>query len=416
MTPSPDPLPEGLAKPGGLTRRALVAAVPLVALSRPAIVRAQLPPFRIGEINDYSNQAAITGPYRMGWQMAIEQVNNLGGVNGRTLEFVSHDDGGSAQRAVQLATDLLDQDKVDLLAGGLSSEVALALSAFALQRKTLYVAGLPLTDALVWQNGNRYTYRVRASTFDQAAILVESASPLPAKTWVTVAPDTDYGHSAVRWFRQLLVGNRSDVRFVGEQWPTPGQMDGNAVVAALGQPAPDAVFNALTGPDLVALVQSGSTSGLFNNRAVVSMLTGDPEFLAPLGGNVPVGWFVTGYPWNVSDDPYNKQFVLNYQDRFHATPTTGSVIGVAMVNAIASGILKSGSSNSEAMADGFADASFVTPFGICQFRSIDHQSTMGTYVGQLAKQGDGGRMVNWRYVDGAAVLPPDALVRKLRPS
>ncbi len=85
-----------------------------------------------------------------------------------------------------------------------------------------------------------------------------------------------------------------------------------------------------------------------------------------------------------------------------------------MVNAIASGILKSGGTDPEKMADGFADAAFNTPFGICRFRAIDHQSTLGTYVGTLAKQDHRGGMVEWRYVEGAAVLPPDDVVRQLR--
>ena len=400
-----------------LTRRALVAAAPLATLARPSLLRAQsAPPFRIGEINSYSAQAGASEPYRMGWQLALAQMNNLGGVNGRPLEFVSRDDGGSPDRAVELAAELLDGEKVDLLAGGSSSEVALALSAFAAKRKTVYVAGQALTDALVWQDGNRYTYHVPPTTFMLAAMLVESAAALPAKTWVTVAPDNDYGRSAVRWFRQLLSGRRADVRFVGEQWPQSGQVNADAVASALVQPAPDGVFNALFGPDLLALVRGGNARGLFTHRAVVSMQSGDPEYLAPLGADAPTGWYVSGYPWDVSDEPYNKQFVLDYQAQYHVPPTMASVRGAALASAVAAGILKSGGSGSEALADGFADASFVTPFGICRFRAIDHQSTMGGYVGQLGRQGDRPVMVDWRYIDGTAVLPPDDLVRKLRPS
>ena len=47
---------------------------------------------------------------------------------------------------------------------------------------------------------------------------------------------------------------------------------------------------------------------------------------------------------------------------------------------------------------------------------IDHQSTLGTYVGKIALKDGQGVMVDWRYVDGAAVMPPDAEVRKLRPA
>ena len=93
----------------------------------------------------------------------------------------------------------------------------------------------------------------------------------------------------------------------------------------------------------------------------------------------------------------------------------GSVVGAALVNAIASGILKSGGTDTEKMADGFGDAAFTTAFGICRFRAIDHQSTLGTYVGRLTKQRDRGGMVDWRYIDGASVMPTDAEVRQLRP-
>jgi len=55
-----------------------------------------------------------------------------------------------------------------------------------------------------------------------------------------------------------------------------------------------------------------------------------------------------------------------------------------------------------------------TPFGPIEYRSIDHQSTMGAYVGRLARRNGEGVMVNWRYADGADFLPADDVVRALR--
>ena len=400
-----------------LTRRTLLAAAAPLALARPALVRAQSlegAPIRIGEINSYSTEPAFTEPYRKGWQMGVAHVNDLGGVNGRKLEVISRDDAGRPENAARMAAELVTDQKVDLLAGGYLSDVGLAISAYALQAKKLYVAGEPLTDALTWAKGNRYTYRVRPSIFMQVAMLIPAAAASPAKTWVTVAPDYEYGRAAVKWFRQLLSAKRPDVRFVGEQWPALGHVDAGAVAGALKQPAPDGIFNALFGADLLGLVRN--SQGLFDNRVVVSLLTGEPEYLDPLAGDTPVGWYVTGYPWSFSDEPSNKQFVLDYMLRYHEPPTMGSVVGSAMISAIGSGILKTGNTQTEAMADGFADAAFTSPFGICRFRAIDHQSTLGTYVGRLTKQGDKGGMVDWRYVDGASVMPPDDVVRQLRPS
>ncbi len=400
-----------------LRRRVLLATGAAAVLGRPAVLRAQSSaPIRIGEVNSYASQPDFTLSYRKGWEMALSRLNDMGGLDGRKLEIVAQDDGGTPAGAVRAATELVNEAKVDLLAGGYTSEVGLALSAYALQAKKLYVASLPLADALVWQQGNRYTYRVRPCSFMQVAMLVEAARNLPPKSYATVAADDENGRSAVASFRQLLSARRPDVRFVAEQWPRTAQSDTAAVTGALAQATPDAIFCALTGHDLEAFVRQGNGAGLFDKRLVVAMLAGEPEYLTALGDQTPVGWLVTGYPWSLSDEPENKQFALDYTQRYNEPPTMGAALGVAMVNAIASGVLKSGGTDSEKMADGFADATFTTPFGISRFRAIDHQSTVGSYVGRLVKQDGRGGMVDWRYVDGATVLPPDDVVRKLRPA
>jgi branched-chain amino acid transport system substrate-binding protein len=50
------------------------------------------------------------------------------------------------------------------------------------------------------------------------------------------------------------------------------------------------------------------------------------------------------------------------------------------------------------------------------FRALDHQSTMGAFVGKTALRGGKGVMVDWRYADGSKYLPSDAVVRTLRPA
>ncbi len=69
-----------------------------------------------------------------------------------------------------------------MLTGGFFSNVGLALGDFAKQNRIVYLAGEPLTDALVWSAGNRYTFRLRPSNYMQAAMLAEEAAKLPAKT------------------------------------------------------------------------------------------------------------------------------------------------------------------------------------------------------------------------------------------
>ena len=398
-----------------VTRRLVLAGAG--TLAAPGLLRAQSSsaPIRIGEINSYTAQPAFTLPYRQGWQLALDEVNAAGGVLGRKLEIVSRDDAGRPQDAVRIAGELVQDTKVDLLAGTFLSNIGLAVSDYALQSKVLFVGGEPLSDALIWDKGNRYTFRLRPGTYMQAAMLVQEAAKLPAKRWAVVAPNYEYGQSAVKWFKQLLSKARPDVEFVGEQFPALGKIDAGATVAALAATKPDALFNVTFGPDLTNFVRQGNSRGLFEKRAVASMLTGEPEYLGPLGDETPEGWIVTGYPGDSLATAEHAAFATAYRGKFSEAPKNGSVVGWSLVRAIAAGIGNTGSVSTEAMVDKFAGVPFDTPFGRASFRALDHQSTMGAFVGKLGLKDGHGTMVDWRYVAGDSVLPGDAEVRAMRP-
>jgi len=165
----------------------LSAWVAALASTSSLSVNAQTP-IRIGEINSYSAIPQFTQPYKQGWQLAVEEINAAGGLLGRKVEVIARDDAGKPEDALRHAIELTSQEKVDVLAGGFLSNVGLALADHAAKNKRLFVASEPLTDAIVWDKGNRYTFRLRASTYMQAAMLVEEAAKLPAKRWATWHP------------------------------------------------------------------------------------------------------------------------------------------------------------------------------------------------------------------------------------
>jgi branched-chain amino acid transport system substrate-binding protein len=328
---------------------------------------------------------------------------------------VSRDDAGQPQNATRLAGELLSDAKVDMLAGGFLSNVGLALSDFAARNGKLYIAGEPLADSLVWDKGNATCFRLRPSTYMQVAMMMPEVIKLPAKRWATVAPNYEYGQSAVKWFKQLLKAARPDVQFVGEQWPALGKIDAGATVQALADAKPEAILNVTFGPDLTNFVRQGNTRGLFDGRDVVSVLTGEPEYLIPLGDETPEGWLVTGYPVGQIDTPAAKAFESAYQARFKETPRMGSVVGYALIASIVAGIARAGGMDTPTLETGFKGAVFDTPFGSATYRAIDQQSTFGTFVGRTAVKGGAGTMVGWHYVDGASAQPSDDDVRKMRP-
>ena len=369
---------------------------------------------KIGEINSYKALPALMVPYKKGWELAQDEINASGGLLGKKLETVFRDDNANPGDAVRVADELLVRENVDVLSGVTLSNVGLAVADFAKQRKRFFLASGPLSDRMVWENGNRYTYRLRSGTHVLAASVVAEAAKLKKKRWAIVYPNYEYGQAAVKTFKEALKKAQPDVEFVAEQAPPYGKIDAGAVAQALADAKPDAIFNVLFGVDLTKFAREGKTRGLFEGREVVSLLTGEPEYLDPLKDDAPDNWITTGYPYYSIDTPEHKAFVAAYQKKYNDYPRLNSVVGYATVKAIAAGIKKAGSADSEKLATAFSGLSFDTPFGPSMFRAIDNQSTFGIYVGRLGVKDGKGYMKTAAYIDGATLQPTDDQVRAWR--
>ena len=375
-----------------------------------AVLAADPPPIKVGEISSYSALPVGTRGYRQGWELARDEINKKGGVLGRKLEIIARDDAGKPDVAITQAAQLVDAEQVDLLSGTILSHVGLAVADFAKQRQMFFLASQPLTDALIWEKGNRYTFRLRPSTYTQASILAKEAAKFPARRWATIAPNYEFGQAAVASFKRELIRLRPDVEFVSEQWPPLGKVDAGAIVQAMLAANPDAVFNATFGSDLAKLVREGTTRNAFANRVVVSILAGEPEYLAPLKDEAPPGWLVTGYPWSEIRTPAHDAFLKAYVDRFKETPNIGALIGYINTLVLARAIENAGSTRADDLIKATEHLKIDTPVGNVAFRAIDHQSTMGVYIGKLAVRDGQGVMTDWRYVDGADYQPADTEV------
>src|SRR6201988_171798 len=387
-------------------------AVVVAGMTNSALAQSEI---KIGEINSYSLLPAFTDPYRKGRQLAVEEINAAGGINGKKLVVISKDDGGKPADAQTAANELVSSENVAMLAGTFLSNIGLAVSDFANQKKVFFLAAEPLTDAITWAKGNRYTFRLRPSNYMQAAMLAEAAAELPAKRWATIAPNYEYGQSAVAVFKKLMSEKRPDIQWVDEQWPPFGKIDAGPVVQALAQANPEAVLNVTFGADLVKFVREGNTRGLFKGKTVISFLTGEPEYLDPLKDETPEGWIVTGYPWNSIKTPEHDAFLKAYQAKYNDYPRLGSIVGYQTIKAAAAILIKANSTDPEKLIAATERLSMGSPFGEITFRKIDHQSTLGAFVGKTAVKDGKGVMVDSVYRKGSDYLPSDAEVEKMRP-
>jgi branched-chain amino acid transport system substrate-binding protein len=371
---------------------------------------------KLGEINEYKQFPAFLEPYRKGMELAVDEINGAGGVLGKKIEVVSRDDNGVPGDAVRVAEELLTREHVALLTGTFASNIGLAIADLAQRRHVLFIAAEPLTDKIVWEDGNKYTFRLRASTYMQTAMLVPDAVKLARKRWAIVYPNYEYGQAATATFKaQMQAQQGPGLEFVEQAVPL-GKIEPGAVVQALIDAAPDAIFSSLFGPDLARFVREGRLRGLFNGRPVFNLLGGEPEYLDPLKDEAPVGWYVTGYPWYAIETPEHKRFRDAYQAKFNDYPRLGSVVGYSAVKSAAAALARAGSTDTEKLVAAMQDLTLETPFGAVTYRAIDHQSTMGAYVGRTDLRDGKGIMVDWHYANGKDYLPPDDVVRRLRPA
>jgi branched-chain amino acid transport system substrate-binding protein len=371
-------------------------------------------PVKVGELNSYKLLPQYLEPYRKGWQLALEEINASGGVNGTRLEVISRDDNGTPGDAVRVAEELLSREKVDLLMGTFPSHVGLAVANLAEQRKVLFMATVPLTDRLVWEKGNRYTFRLRASTYTQTAMLMPAATKVRKRRWAIVYPNYEYGQSAAASFKKLIKRLQPDVVIVTEQAVPLGKIEAGAVVTALSEAKPDAVFSALFAADLQKFIREGNIRGLFEKVAVFNILAGEPDYSDTFKDDTPDGWWVTGYPWSEISTPEHQSFRSAYEKRWNDYPRAGSVVGYSAMYAVADAIRKARSTKTDDLIRALEGMRMTTPYGPIIWRALDHQSTMGAYVGQLAKHNGNAVMVNWHYADGADYLPTDDEVRVMR--
>ena len=195
-----------------------------------------------------------------------------------------------------------------------------------------------------------------------------------------------------------------------------GKIDAGPVVQALLDAKPDAIFSSLFATDLAKFVREGELRGLFRGRPVINLLAGEPEYLDPLKDEAPAGWYVTGYPWSAIATPEHQRFLDAYQAKYKDYPRQGSVVGYSAVLSAAAAIRKAKSTDTEKLVAAMKGLAVDTPFGKIIFRPIDHQSTMGAYVGRIAVKDGKGVMVDWKYANGSDYLPSDDWVRAHRPA
>ena len=346
-------------------------------------------PIKIGFPMILSGPGALFGePALKGAQMYVEEVNAKGGVLGRKLELLPRDTKGDANEAVRVSRELILKENVDFLVGTLTSAEGPAVSVVAKENKIVFIAPIPKTDQLTAPDKlHPYVFRVASTTTIEGRSAAEIVAKWPATKVATISPDYAYGQDVTKAFVEHLKKLKPSVQIVDQQWPKLGEPDYTPFINALLAKKPDAVFSSLWGGHFVNFAKQAKPLGFFDavkyNFIGVGE-AGSPESTKAMGKDYPVGiWANTYDAFYWGETPAHKDYVARLskylKDEY---PSSWAIQGMMGVQALAEGIKKANSTESDKVSKALLGISFDTPVGKITIREKDHQANRGQLYGK----------------------------------
>ncbi|WP_342641492.1 ABC transporter substrate-binding protein [Rhodoligotrophos ferricapiens] len=373
------------------TRRQLLAGIAGSTLLlgtgfRPIDAAAEEGPIRLGFIGPLSGAQEIFGaPMLTGAQIAAEQINAAGGINGRKLEIVARDDKAAGPEAVKQAQGLIGEG-VHLMFGAIQTAVALAIGPLLGPNHAVLISCAAIADSLTHESFVPNYFRISDNSYMRYRALARvMAEKFPDVTkWTGIFPDAAYGHQSWDGFVDGLKEYypaiaKKDVEIYDPVLTKFGATDFKPQITALMRSPADGLFNNTNGADAVTLLAQAANFGLDRKFKVIA--DGANEFNVPkaLGKRMipnfwtAMHWYYGGY----QDTPIGRKLYEDYVAKTGDKLPIGYVEqGHAAVLAYAEAIKKAGSTDAAALVNALEGMTFDTAKGKRTFRKEDHQAIL----------------------------------------
>jgi branched-chain amino acid transport system substrate-binding protein len=320
---------------------------------------------------------------KRGVDLALEELGNkLGGL---PVKYTVVDDKTNPAEAVQGASKLIDDAKVDFVTGFSSSNTMIPVW------KTFNDAGVFAIGALAGplqfagkdcvQNG----FVVSFSNDDWPAAVGKYMSDKGVKSAFFVGADYQAGYEHVGAAMKYFKG-----KAIGPVYTPLTQLDFAPEMARIRAEKPDAVFAFLVGAGGVAFVKQFAQAGLQNQ---IPFYTEDPvanPLTFPAQGDAAVG-LIMGTNWTADlDNPANKKFVAAFTAKYNRLPATFAALGYDSVKLIDSAVKEVGGKieNKDAVRAALRKANFQSVRGSFKFNN-NHYPIQDLYIMEVKKDEKG---------------------------
>jgi len=349
------------------------------AIGMPAIVRAQAGSIRIGQLTPMTGFLGALGEYAVrGMQMAADEVNAAGGVNGKMIEILA-EDSINPDTATTKAQRMLEQDKVDFLMGEISSASALAISQVAARNQKLFVAIGPRSDVLRGANCSKYMFCTdipNTVMVNAVGSALKREGMVEGKKFMTLTADYVFGHDLLKAAKAFFDANGATL--VADELVATDVTDFSPFLIKVRQTQPDVVCLNLAGNQVTNFIKQYSEFGLPYPTVGFNLNTADAwaAGLGNLTGTWPTVWYHT------LETPGSKAFVEAFQAKHGKLPENHAWISYIALKIMAQSI---GETQSVATPELIAYLESGAEFDILKarkayFRPWDHQLIQEGYA------------------------------------
>ncbi len=320
---------------------------------------------------------------RRGFDLALElHGNKLGGV---PVTIYAVDDKTDPAEAVRVSSKLIDDDKVDIVTGLMSSNTTIAVE------KSYVDAGITVIGALAGPqqfagkecNANAFFVSFENEDWDDA--LAEYMSTKGIKSVYFMAADYQAGWEKIGGAMKHFKG-----KAFGPVYTPLTQLDFSAELAQVREANPEAMFVFYPGGLGIAFLKQFAQAGMQQKIRIYTEDAMANEFSFAAEGDAALGIFQAASWAAEVDNPANKKFVADFQKKYGRRPTVFAALQYDAINLLDSGVaaVKGNIADKAAFHAALKKADFASVRGPFKFNN-NQFPIVNIYFTEIVKDPDG---------------------------
>ena len=366
--------------------RASVAAAFILAAGANTVISE----VKIGVLYPIAGTGAVYGtPAMHGHNMAVDEVNAAGGIMGQKVVTFARDTKLKPAAAAAAAKELITKEDVDVLVGGLSSAVGLAISEVARQEGVVYIATIPKTIQMTTNKLHKYVFRTSSHTDFEGDAIAQIVKKLGKKSICDIQLDYAYGHDLAAGIEKGLARHAPNVKKLIDLRSKLGATDYNAQITQILGSGCEVVTSGLWGSHFVNFAQQAKPFGLFDRVTYISGgEIASHEIAGKMGKDYPDNVISNTYElWYDHSFPVHKKFQADLAKRSGKKETAMwpvlAYIGVKFIEAAGN---KAGSMDADKFAAALEGMTIKTPVGDRTIDPKTHHANTGQFWGPMVKK------------------------------